>query len=140
VTNRRVEVFPARREALERIATFIEDVGVSAGFGRADCLRLRLLLEELLTNTVVHGHGRDSDEPVSLTVEIDTGEVTIIYEDTAPPYDPFTPSRAVVDSADLEARPIGGLGLSLIAAMVRRFDYVYAEGRNRISLRVTPSP
>jgi anti-sigma regulatory factor (Ser/Thr protein kinase) len=120
--------------AFPRVRAFIEGVCAQAGLGDEDCLKLTLLVEELFTNTVVHGHGGDSDAPVQLTLEIGPAGATLMYEDTAPPHDPFAAVKPPDASLALGERPVGGLGVSLISAMGRGLEYAYAEGRNRVRL------
>ena len=110
----------------------------AGGVPRKTCLRLTLLIEELFTNTVVHGHGQDSEAPIRLTVDVGVESIALTYEDTAPPYDPFATVRVPDEAASVEERPVGGLGVMLIAAMAERVGYTYAGGRNRISL-IMPS-
>jgi anti-sigma regulatory factor (Ser/Thr protein kinase) len=106
---------------------------------RKACLRLTLLVEELFTNTVVHGHGTDCEAPVDLGFAIKPGSIALTYEDTARPYDPFARVRVPDDSLGVEERPVGGLGVALVAAIAERVEYTRAEGKNRISL-VIPIP
>ena len=103
------------------------------------CLRLTLLVEELFTNTVVHGHGTDTEAPVYLAFEIRPGSIAVTYEDTARPHDPFARVRVPDDTASVEERPVGGLGILLVAAIAERVEYAHVGGRNRISL-VIPTP
>ena len=107
---------------------------------RKACLRLTLLVEELFTNTVVHGHGIDTDEPVYLAFEIQPGSIALTYEDTAHPYDPFARVRVPDDSLGVEERPVGGLGVALVAAIAERVEYARVGGKNRISLVIPISP
>ncbi|HWP77683.1 MAG TPA: ATP-binding protein, partial [Methylomirabilota bacterium] len=67
---RHSQTFPARRDALPRVDAFLGEVCSGAGLGRDTCLRLTLLVEELFTNTVVHGHGGDSEAPVRIECEV----------------------------------------------------------------------
>ena len=120
------------------MAEFIGAVCAAAGVPRKTCLRLTLLVEELFTNTVVHGHGRDTEAPIHLTVDVGVESIALTYEDTAPPHDPFAKVPVPDEAAGVEERPVGGLGVVLIAAMAERVDYTYAAGRNRISL-IMPS-
>lgn len=120
------------------MAEFIGAVCAGAGVPRKTCLRLTLLVEELFTNTVVHGHGRDTEAPIHLTVDVGVESIALTYEDTAPPHDPFAKVPVPDEAAGVEERPVGGLGVVLIAAMAGRVQYTYAGGRNRISL-IMPS-
>jgi len=125
--------------ALPDVLAFTDEVCVAGGLDRGASLRLTLLVEELFANTVVHGHGQDSDEPVRLSFMIWPGRITLDYEDTGPPHDPFTAVVAPDDAATVEERPVGGLGVLLVAALATDVEYRRAEGRNRISLAV-PGP
>lgn len=129
-----IRSFPARLEALPRVGAFLEETCAAAGVARDDYLRLTLLVEELFTNTVLHGHGGDSEAPVSLSVDVGPGEISLIYEDSAPRRDPFADAPRIDESATVEGRPVGGLGLSLIAGMVDRMEYAHVGGRNRLYL------
>jgi anti-sigma regulatory factor (Ser/Thr protein kinase) len=127
-------VFPARLSALPDVAAFIAEACAAAGVV-AD-LRLTLLVEELFTNTVVHGHQGESEEPVHVGLDVEPGRITLVYEDTAPPHDPFAGVELPDETAEVEDRPVGGLGVLLVAAMARDVEYRRAEGRNRIRLVV----
>lgn len=130
------ETFPARMDAWSCVAAFVEEACAAAALEVQVGLRIRLIVEELFTNTVRHGHGRDSDQPVTLTITHRHGEVALTYEDTAPPYDPFSAPRPPDESAAVEQRPVGGLGLVLIVHMARDIRYAFSQGKNRISLIV----
>lgn len=126
--------FPARRDALPQVDAFLGEVCGEAGLGRQTCLRLILLVEELFTNTVVHGHGADSEAPVRIECEVSPGRIALIYEDTGPAHNPFVRVVAPDADADVENRPVGGLGVLLVSAMAQQVEYQRAGNRNRISL------
>jgi len=131
---RHSRTFPARRDALPQVGAFLGEVCAAAGLGRETCLRLTLLVEELFTNTVVHGHGVDSEAPVRLECEVAPGRVALVYEDTGPAHDPFAQLIAPDAAAAVEDRPVGGLGVLLVSAMAQQVEYRRAGDRNRISL------
>src|SRR5262249_10199612 len=117
---------------------FIAETCAAAGI--QGHLRLTLLLEELFTNTVVHGHRCESDEPVHITLDIEPGRIAVTYEDTAPPHDPFAAVAPPDEAGGVEERAVGGLGVLLVAAMAKDVQYCRAEGMNRIRLVVdTPA-
>jgi anti-sigma regulatory factor (Ser/Thr protein kinase) len=132
--DRHSRVFPARRNALPQVDAFLGGVCAAAGLGRETCLRLTLLVEELFTNTVTHGHGADSEAPVRLECEVTPGRIALIYEDTGPEHDPFARIIAPDDAAEVEDRPVGGLGVLLVSAMAQEVEYQRVGDRNRISL------
>lgn len=131
-------VFPARFAALRDAATFVQRFCETNGMDRDDALRLRLVIEELFTNTVQHGHGGESEAPIRVALELRDDRVRVLYEDTAPRYDPIqtrTNAESALDAAP-EARPVGGLGLALLRALVADSRYVYEDGKNRLWLTV----
>ena len=108
----------------------------ATGLPRDGCLRLTLLVEELFTNTVTHGHGDDSDAPVRLECEATAGRIALVYEDTAPAHDPFAAVITPDAAAGVEDRPVGGPGVPLVSAMARQVEYRRIDPRNRITLVV----
>jgi serine/threonine-protein kinase RsbW len=131
--------FPARLNALADVADFLAGICAAGRLPREVCLRLTLLVEELFTNTIVHGHGGDSDAAVSLDCRVQPGRIRLVYEDTAPPHDPFAAIQRPDDDIALEDRAVGGLGILLVAAMAEQVEYRRAGDRNRISLTVSTS-
>jgi anti-sigma regulatory factor (Ser/Thr protein kinase) len=132
-------IFPARRDVLPEVEAFLAEVCAAATLDRAMCLRVTLLVEELFTNTVVHGHGADSDAPVRLDCEVAPGRLTLVYEDTGPPHDPFAAVASPDPAAEVQDRPVGGLGVLLVSAMAKHAEYQRAGDRNRISLVFGPA-
>ncbi|HTS20521.1 MAG TPA: ATP-binding protein [Casimicrobiaceae bacterium] len=129
-------VFPARFAALPETAAFAGAFCERNGVGRDDALRLRLVIEELFTNTIEHGLGGESDSPIRLALNLKDGAVSLLYEDSAPPYDPL--ASAIAPEAEplgtRESQAIGGLGLRLVRELSGDARYAYEEGRNRLWL------
>ncbi|MEX2223658.1 MAG: ATP-binding protein [Candidatus Rokuibacteriota bacterium] len=131
--TRHRRTFPARRDALPQVEAFLAEVCAGAGLAHDVCLRVTLLVEELFTNTVVHGHGADSEAPVQLDCEVAPGRIALVYEDTGPPRDPFAAVTSPDPGADVEDRPVGG-GVLLVSAMAGQVEYRRDGDRNRIAL------
>jgi serine/threonine-protein kinase RsbW len=127
-------VFPARLSALADVAAFIAEAGARACVPSGPCQKLAILVEELFINTVVHGHRRECDEPVRLELEVGPDRLAMTYEDSAPPHDPFAGIQQPDETADVEERPVGGLGVLLVATMGGDVEYRRIEDRNRIRL------
>ena len=119
---------------MPEVTAFVADVCEAARLGREPSLRLRLLIEELFTNTLDHGYGGDSEAPVELAFEVGPDTVELTYEDAAPPHDPFAALNPPDERTAVEERRVGGLGVLLVAAMAEQVRYRRAGDRNRISL------
>ncbi len=97
--------------------------------------RAELLVEELFSNTLMHGGVAGTGATVTLTIEEDGGTLRMAYED---PGQPFDPTRAPPPDGNRAADdlPIGGAGLRIIQALAEAITYERRDGRNRITLRV----
>jgi serine/threonine-protein kinase RsbW/sigma-B regulation protein RsbU (phosphoserine phosphatase) len=136
---REARVFAARMPALADARAFVEEFACDHGFSLDDVLRIVLVVEELFTNTLRHGHGRECDDPIDIALEAEGDVVTLQYRDTAARHDPFSGLEASLEALDapLEDRPIGGLGVPLIAGLAEDVAYAFENGRNclRVTLR-----
>lgn len=126
----------ARHAALDEAAAFVSTFCAHGAIGRPVELKLTLVLEELITNTIEHGHGGECDAPIRVTLHASAAGIELFYEDAAPPFDPLAHdarSAGEVDGA-LDDRPIGGLGIRLIGGLARAARYAREADRNRLWL------
>ena len=130
----RVAQFIARLDQLRPMQAFLEEFCAETGTPRQDCLRLNLVLEELFTNTVRHGHHGDCDAPVWIGLTRAGDAVRVVYEDKAPPFNPYAHLPEDPPDTTLELRKVGGLGVLLTKQLAASRDYAYLFGRNRIRL------
>lgn len=131
--------FVARFTDVPEMARFIEAFCVAHDTGREDTLRMTLVVEELVANTILHGHRGECDAPIAASLCATAEGIELCYEDTAPRFDLATAldkARAPLDDPEPEARPVGGLGLRLIAQYTECVRHGYENGRNRTCLRL----
>jgi anti-sigma regulatory factor (Ser/Thr protein kinase) len=128
-------IFQARSAQLALAIAFVEEVCEHEGVAPGDALRLTLIVEELFTNTLMHGHRGDHDSSVHIELQVGPSQLVLYFADQAPPFDPlqYLATLPRLDKPVEELKP-GGLGLALVARMSERLDYVHAEGFNRLSL------
>ncbi len=125
--NFAVRCFPARLKSLTDVLSHIATICKESGLNHNTRLRVELAIEELFTNTVRHGYGQDSDQPVWIAADNHNGNLCITYQDAAPAFNPLD------RPSDRVPPPIGGLGVTL----VENFSYThydYANGRNTLTL------
>jgi anti-sigma regulatory factor (Ser/Thr protein kinase) len=129
-------VFPARFAALPDTAALAHAFCDRCGIDRDDALRLTLIIEELFTNTIEHGHGGECDAAIRIALSFHEGAVTLLYEDSAPRYDPLSQDSVAASTLeeDIDARSIGGLGVRLVRELASEARYAYEEGNNRLWL------
>ncbi len=121
-------------DGLQLALGFVEDFCADRGVASGDVLRLVLVIEELFTNTIVHGYGGGHDAPVHIEIGIDPDCLSVRFEEQAPAFDPlkYLDERAPDLDAAADQRGVGGLGLPLVAEMAERFDYEHVAGVNRL--------
>jgi anti-sigma regulatory factor (Ser/Thr protein kinase) len=126
---------PVLRAAIERWA-HAHDVPAAA------IEPMWLMLDELITNIVTHGYGRQaSGGTVEVRLETDGRALTALVRDTAPAFDPLSIGTPDMQ-APVESRPIGGLGVHLVRRLAHDISYRRVDGGNelRVVRRLPGSP
>ncbi len=131
--------FGAHIDVLDDALVFVEAFCVAEAIAHDDALRLRLVVEELFTNTVEHGGDAASWIEIDL-VRKDMATIALDVVDDGAPFDPrpFTDAGSPV-AAEADAAPVrvGGIGLKLVGRWCSRIDYVRdPSGRNRVRLEL----
>lgn len=134
MTRSEFQTFSARMDSLPLATGFVQAFCDQQRVAPESALRLTLIVEELFTNAIQHGHGGDNDAPVRIQVGVDAAQLLLCFEDSAPPFDPLQYLKHSAPDPDMERDRPGGWGLHLVAQMSERFDYVHAEGWNRLQL------
>ncbi|MGW0059200.1 ATP-binding protein [Streptosporangium sandarakinum] len=121
---------PATVASLVAVAEFIGGAVAVAGLGDKDAYRLRLAVDELITNVITHGYPPASAGEIELHSSVSDGWVLFLIVDFGTEFDPTSGHRPipVVDPDDL---PVGGFGLSLARMSADRLIYERVGGLNR---------
>ncbi|HTJ57170.1 MAG TPA: ATP-binding protein [Devosiaceae bacterium] len=115
--------------ALDRVDLLLN----KAGADEQIAFRIRLALEELITNSIMHGYPEGGAHEIGIELAIEPERVAVEITDDGVPFDPFRPREAVL-TGSVEERPIGGLGLHLIKQLIPELSYRRARGRNIVGL------
>ena len=118
---------------LDRVADAVEAFGEAHGLIAKLRYQLRLVLDELLTNTISYGYPEDGDHTITVSMSQDGSRLRFLLVDDALPFDPLT-AKAPDLEAEADARPIGGLGIHLVRAIMDRVAYERVGGTNRLLL------
>ena len=124
----------ATLDVLGAIGAFVMDAARDAGLSSRAANRLRLAVDELATNVIVHGKPLEhsGDDEIRLVADIDEERLTITMEDRGPEFDPRAHAIPIDHlTKPLEERPIGGLGVFLAVRSVDGFDYARVGDVNR---------
>ena len=111
---------PTRLEEIEKLAEAVNktlfdcDLAFSAN----------LCLEELITNTILHGLKGAADRFIHVQISLSNEWLEIFLKDDAPRFDPFMQAPKPNLDLDINERPIGGLGIHMVKKLM---DKVHAE-------------
>ena len=122
---------PGTLDSLSRIREYVREMGEKAGLDRKALYRLKLAVDEIATNIVIHGYedaGLKGEIVISSIVE--PAALTIQLEDTSQEYDPYGLEAPTNLDKPISERPIGGLGVFLAVRGVDEFHYEHVNGRN----------
>ena len=129
----------ARLSELRDLAAMVETFGEAHDLPHRTNFIINLALEELITNTLVHGQFEDGVEPeIGISLGVNESRVMVVLESNGGQFDPTEDSNPDLTS-DLADRPIGGLGLHLVKSQADGFEYEWINGINRITLAYNTS-
>ena len=124
---------------LARVAEEIESHGVSRGWPAKWILNVNLCLDELITNTVSYGYLDTDEHEIRVTLTDRNASLVVVVEDDGVAFDPFTAAPVPDLEADVEERPIGGLGVYFVKTLMDEVAYERVDDCNRITLVQRPS-
>jgi anti-sigma regulatory factor (Ser/Thr protein kinase) len=125
---------PATVTALGRVATYAAELAARAGFTEPDGYRLRLILEELVTNVATHGATGPAQSAIELAGMAAPGQVWLQVCDRERPFDSV---RAALDDPDGR---LGGYGQVLVRAAADELEYRWTSGGNVTTVLVRHRP
>jgi len=116
-----------------RIAAVIEEFCAEHSLGETTANAINLALDELLTNTISYGYDDKGAHAIDVTLVHDRDRVTLTLRDDARAFDPTTAAEPDIE-ADIDERPVGGLGIHLVRAMMDKVEYQRVDGYNQLTL------
>lgn len=119
-------------ENLSAIAEWVMQVAKQANLDKKTTYKLRLAVDEIATNIIVHGYQEAGKHgKISVSYKLEPERLSIFLEDTGVIFDPTQQPKPNNFNLPLEARKIGGLGIYLAIQGVDRFIYERSGDRNR---------
>jgi anti-sigma regulatory factor (Ser/Thr protein kinase) len=122
-------VLANRRNEIGRLLDAVEAFGNEHALGPDLVHRLSLALDEVVANVVRHAYDEAGAERIDVRLWLEGGLVVAEVEDRGRPFDPLRAPAPDLD-AKVEDRPVGGLGLHLLRAVMDRLSYERRGNRN----------
>ena len=120
-----------------RLRTFFFSVCREHGIDDETAKTLNLALEEWVANVISYAYPKGMRGHVEVTADVSDDVLTLVIKDHGVAFDPTQHAEADID-AELEDRPIGGLGIHLVRTIMDTVEYQRtADGYNRITLTKT---
>lgn len=124
----------ARLSEVRSMAAMVETFGEDNDLPMRTIFVISLALEELITNTVIHGRFTDVIEPmIGVQMDVRPDVVILVMETNGDLFDPTVDTNPDTNS-ELESRSVGGLGLHLVKTLADRVAYEYVDDVNRLTL------
>jgi anti-sigma regulatory factor (Ser/Thr protein kinase) len=125
-------VVHADMDEIPRTLSEIEECLQSGGFSKEEILDIQLAVEEVITNTIRYGYA-GAPGTIAILCAVEPDKATVEIADDAPAFDPLLAPEPDL-SADLDNRPIGGLGIFLIRQVMDEVVYRFADNKNVLVL------
>lgn len=130
--NMRKLTVPASKDQISIISEFILDLMANSGFDLQKVFEVQLAVEEACTNIAMYAYPK-GDGDISIEAKVDDNRMELVIADRGKPFDPIAKITSISD-ADVENRPIGGLGIALIKSSVDKLCYEHKDGKNMLKL------
>lgn len=122
---------PTRLEEIEKLA---DAVNQALSECRDLAFSVNLCLEELITNTILHGLKGADDRFIHVRISLSNEGLEIRLKDDAPPFDPFLQAPSPNLDLDINERPIGGLGVHMVKKLMDDARAYYDGTGNQVVL------
>jgi anti-sigma regulatory factor (Ser/Thr protein kinase) len=120
---------------VSKLAGFVEAFGAAEGLAPEAIFNLNLALDEVVTNVIRYAHDDDGREhPIVVRLSLERGVLTAEVEDDGRAFNPLEKPAPDL-SANIDERPIGGLGIFLVRSVMSSVEYRREDGRNVLTMR-----
>ncbi len=116
----------ASLDNLQEVRSYIDRMGASLGVRESVLGDLRLVVDEAVTNVIIHGY-EEADGLVEINMKGEGDAVIIRIRDRAKSFDPSGVNTPQLDTA-LKDRPFGGMGIFLIKKMTDEAEFLQLPG------------
>lgn len=120
---------PAQLESIAAMMQALEDWAGDQGVPAGALARVGLMLDELMTNVVIHGY-RGAEGRMALEADVADGSLRLTLIDFAFAYDPLQAPEPDT-TLDVDSREIGGLGVHFVRTMADAVRYERTRHRGR---------
>jgi serine/threonine-protein kinase RsbW len=118
----RTAIFLSKYEALDAMREFVCQAAEDAGMDESDSYKVQLAVDEACSNIIEHACDGLCETQIEITCTDADENLTIMIRDHGEPFDPTSVPEPDLD-ANIEDRPIGGLGIFLMRKLMDDIHY-----------------
>jgi anti-sigma regulatory factor (Ser/Thr protein kinase) len=118
---------------VQRVNEMFEDFAIQLGLVDRVRRTIKLVLDEMLSNTLTHGFSDEGEHALQVRIEVSATRIEVTLIDDGLPFDPFSHATPDTD-LPVEEREIGGLGIHLVRSVMDEVSYLRENERNVIVL------
>jgi len=127
---------------LDRLTEFVSEFTCRHRLAEEETARLQVILDELFTNVVKYGYENPAGEAnpegrpegqIDVALSLEADRLVIEFVDDGRPFDPLTSPLPDLD-LPAETRPVGGVGIAIVRALVDESEYRRVGDRNCLTL------
>lgn len=127
-------VFPGYYSSLVKIAEFVKQASLAAGFDSAAAYHIELALDEAVTNVIEHAYGGEGIGEIEVGYSVDPRRLTFLIVDHGKPFKPAEIEKPDI-KAPLSSRSGHGLGLFLVNRLMDEVQFEFNLGSgNKLTL------
>lgn len=123
----------ANLDELRRIQQAVSEFGQAQNWPPELVFQIELVIEEVGVNIVNYAYD-DAPDRMEVVVDSANDALTLEFIDNGRAFDPLNDAPPPELEADLEHRPIGGLGVHLVKTMADEAHYRREAGCNHLTL------
>ncbi len=121
--------------SISELEVMLEEFASSHGLAMPLQLRLNLMLEELVTNSVDYALQAVKIPELNVSLSVEDDFVVASLEDNGKEFNPFEEAPEADTVSGLADRPVGGLGVLLTKELADEYAYGRINERNCVTLR-----
>ena len=114
--------FPADTAVLEKIGKLATDAGSNAGFNDIEIGDIQLAIDEVCTNTIIHGLKNDENRMFQMVIQWNPGVIEIQIHESGELFDPLDLDDPNLENI-MEENSAGGLGLYFLRELMDEADF-----------------
>jgi len=127
--------YPNILESLEKLAIDLEVFQEKANIDSKAIFELNLCMDEIITNIILYGFEDKDLHTIDVILDWTDQEIIVVISDTGKPFDPLKDAPVPNIEAEIEDRPVGGLGVYFLKQYLDSVNYIREGNSNRLVLR-----